>query len=178
MSLHRQLCEDGRCGGSGQVPFLLAEQRRGWSLMIFCARATSGLRRVEEQPGRPPARGTRTIRKCSFDARTRGSTRPSQKTRVRDSKRRAVRVSLDPPALLCTGLSWSRLSRTDLASNETTVAAHRLFLPIPLVDDSARYHQAQQKRRMSPCISLFVVMEWSSVLRGCHRHERRLCDSI
>jgi hypothetical protein len=25
---------------SGQVPFLLAEQRRGWSLMIFCARAT------------------------------------------------------------------------------------------------------------------------------------------
>src|SRR5438552_16245487 len=27
------------------------------------------------QPGRPPARGTRTIRMCSFDARTRGSTR-------------------------------------------------------------------------------------------------------
>ena len=27
---------------SGQVPFLLAEQRRGWSLMIFCARATRG----------------------------------------------------------------------------------------------------------------------------------------
>ena len=26
--------------GSGQVPFLLAEQRREWSLMIFCARAT------------------------------------------------------------------------------------------------------------------------------------------
>ena len=32
--------------GSGQVPFLLAEQRRGWSLMIFCARATRGLRKV------------------------------------------------------------------------------------------------------------------------------------
>jgi hypothetical protein len=31
--------------GSGQVPFLLAEQRREWSLMIFCARATRGLRR-------------------------------------------------------------------------------------------------------------------------------------
>jgi hypothetical protein len=28
--------------GSGQVPFLLAEQRRGWRLMIFCARATRG----------------------------------------------------------------------------------------------------------------------------------------
>ena len=27
------------------------------------------------KPGRPPARGTRTIRMCSFDARTRGSTR-------------------------------------------------------------------------------------------------------
>ena len=24
------------------MPFLLAEQRRGWSLMIFCARATRG----------------------------------------------------------------------------------------------------------------------------------------
>ena len=28
--------------GSGQVPFLLTEQRRGWSLMIICARATRG----------------------------------------------------------------------------------------------------------------------------------------
>ena len=26
--------------------FLLAEQRKGWSLMIFCARATRGLRRM------------------------------------------------------------------------------------------------------------------------------------
>ena len=26
---------------------LLPEQRRGWSLMIFCARATRGLRRME-----------------------------------------------------------------------------------------------------------------------------------
>jgi len=31
--------------GSGRAPSLLAEQRRGWSLMIFCARATRGLRR-------------------------------------------------------------------------------------------------------------------------------------
>jgi hypothetical protein len=29
-------------GGSGQVPFLRAEQKRGWSLMIFFARATRG----------------------------------------------------------------------------------------------------------------------------------------
>ena len=32
-------------GESGQVPFLLAEQRRGWRLMTFCARATRGLGR-------------------------------------------------------------------------------------------------------------------------------------
>ena len=31
------------------------------------------------QPGRPLARGTRTIRMCSFDARNRGSTRPPPK---------------------------------------------------------------------------------------------------
>ena len=28
------------------MPFLLAEQRKGWRLMIFCARATRGLGRV------------------------------------------------------------------------------------------------------------------------------------
>ena len=33
----------GRMGSL--VVFLLVEQRRGWSLMIFCARATRGLRR-------------------------------------------------------------------------------------------------------------------------------------
>src|SRR5882672_4263358 len=33
----------GKSGGL--VVLLLAEQRRGWSLMIFCARATRGLRR-------------------------------------------------------------------------------------------------------------------------------------
>ena len=32
----------GRDGGGTSV---LAEQRKGWSLMIFCARATRGLRR-------------------------------------------------------------------------------------------------------------------------------------
>ena len=40
--------------GSGQVPFLLAEQRKGWSLMIFCARATRGLGKMGgEQPDHP-----------------------------------------------------------------------------------------------------------------------------
>ena len=35
-------------GCEGQAAsFLLAEWRRGWSLMIFCARATRGLRRME-----------------------------------------------------------------------------------------------------------------------------------
>ncbi len=28
--------------GSGQVPFLFAERRKGWKLMNFCARATRG----------------------------------------------------------------------------------------------------------------------------------------
>ena len=28
------------------MPFLLAEPRKGWCLMIFCARATRGLRRM------------------------------------------------------------------------------------------------------------------------------------
>jgi hypothetical protein len=36
-------------------------------------------RKGRGQPGRPPARGTRTIRMCSFDARIRGSTRPPPK---------------------------------------------------------------------------------------------------
>jgi hypothetical protein len=43
--------------------------------MIFCARATRGLKRMGRAPGRPTARGTRTIGMCSFDARNRGSTR-------------------------------------------------------------------------------------------------------
>ena len=29
------------------MPILLAEQRREWSLMIFCARATHGLGKIE-----------------------------------------------------------------------------------------------------------------------------------
>ncbi len=57
--------------GSGQVPFLLAEQRRGWSLMIFCARATRGLRMTRgSRQTVLLARRTRTIRMCSSDARS------------------------------------------------------------------------------------------------------------
>ena len=38
-SLNRMLKKSTSRTGSGQVPFLLAEQRRGWSLMIFlCSR--------------------------------------------------------------------------------------------------------------------------------------------
>jgi len=41
---------------------LLAEQRKGWSLMISCARATRGLRKVRrERPGALRARRTRTM---------------------------------------------------------------------------------------------------------------------
>jgi ABC-type uncharacterized transport system ATPase subunit len=32
-------------GGNSQAILLAREQRRGWSLMIFCAHATRGLRR-------------------------------------------------------------------------------------------------------------------------------------
>ena len=43
--------EDGRSmravkGSLGHSPSRCLEQRRGWSLMIFCARATRGLRRM------------------------------------------------------------------------------------------------------------------------------------
>ena len=51
----REQFSDGRMGKSGQVPFLLAEQRRRWSLMIFCARATRGLRRMGREPPDHPS---------------------------------------------------------------------------------------------------------------------------
>ncbi len=45
--------------------------------MIFCARATRGLRRMgEERPGALLARRTRTMKRCSSDARSRGQPRP------------------------------------------------------------------------------------------------------
>jgi hypothetical protein len=65
-----------RRGQSG-LSLVLAEQRRGWSLMIFCARATRGLRRMgREQPGALLARRTRTVKLCSFDARSKGQPWP------------------------------------------------------------------------------------------------------
>ena len=60
----------------GTTPLLLLCSRSrggGWSLMIFCARATRGLRRVGgEQPTILLARRGRTIRMCSLDARSEG----------------------------------------------------------------------------------------------------------
>ena len=45
--------------------------------MIFCARATRGLRRIgRERPGALLARRTRTVKLCSFDARSKGQPRP------------------------------------------------------------------------------------------------------
>jgi len=41
-SLHYGLFVMVKKNGSGQMSSLLAEQRRGWRLMIFCARATRG----------------------------------------------------------------------------------------------------------------------------------------
>ena len=75
--------------GAGERPgaLLLAEQRRGWSLMIFCARATRGLRsalvgRAQWQINQPPSlKGNEQAWKehlemCSSDARSKGQPRP------------------------------------------------------------------------------------------------------
>jgi hypothetical protein len=48
---------------------LLLDQKMGWSLMIFCARATRGLRRDGgEWPGALLARRARTMKRRSPDA--------------------------------------------------------------------------------------------------------------
>ena len=47
------------------------------------------------QPGCPPARGTRTIKQCSFDARNRGSTRLPLRGVI--GKMRAVKDGLAAP---------------------------------------------------------------------------------
>jgi len=45
--------------------------------MLSCARATRGLRRmVRERPGALLARRTRTVKLCSFDARSQGQPWP------------------------------------------------------------------------------------------------------
>jgi hypothetical protein len=45
--------------------------------MISCARATRGLRRMgRERPGALLARRTRTVKRCSFDARSKGQPWP------------------------------------------------------------------------------------------------------
>jgi hypothetical protein len=47
---------------------LLPEQRRGWSLMIFCVRTTRGLRRMERQrPGALLAHRAPTMKRWSLD---------------------------------------------------------------------------------------------------------------
>jgi len=46
-------------------------------LLVSLARATRGLGRMErEQPGALLARRTRTVKLCSFDARSKGQPRP------------------------------------------------------------------------------------------------------
>jgi len=49
------------------------------------------------QPGRPPARGTRALRKASFDARNRGSTRLPLKRKYGIGRTRAVGAPLTCP---------------------------------------------------------------------------------
>jgi hypothetical protein len=67
--------------------------------MIFCARATRGLRRMErERPGALLARRTRTVKRCSFDARSKGPPWPLPYREVkRIGKRMYVRGSAGSP---------------------------------------------------------------------------------
>jgi len=59
-------------------------------------------RKERGQPGRPPARGTRTLGRCSFDARNRGSTRLSPKeVGKRAWKDHLERGGGGPVGLLC-----------------------------------------------------------------------------
>ena len=62
--------------------------------MIFCARATHGLRRMgRERPGALLFRRTRTVKLCSFDARSKGQTG--------SSLLRKQRASLEPHPSSC-----------------------------------------------------------------------------
>ena len=73
----------------------LLEQRKGGSPDDFLiSRNARPQKEDRRQSGRPPARGTRTIRICSFDARNRGSTRLPLKTKWGIGKTRAVKGSL------------------------------------------------------------------------------------
>jgi hypothetical protein len=82
-------------------------------------------------PGRPPARGTRTIRMCSFDARNRGSTKLPCKERTRRAWRDHYRNVVvrwaqwrphQPPR-------WIRVKSREIARSTRSVGDHaRLFL--------------------------------------------------
>jgi hypothetical protein len=71
--------------GKGRVDRI--EQANRWSPVLVQRAALEGW---EGQPGRPPARGTRTIGMCSLDARNRGSTRRPLKMKWGIGKTRAV----------------------------------------------------------------------------------------
>jgi hypothetical protein len=62
--------------------------------MIFCSRATRGLRRMgRERPGALLARRTRTVKLCSFDARSKGQPWPL-------SSREVMRIGRPSPGLM------------------------------------------------------------------------------
>jgi hypothetical protein len=61
-------------------------------MSVLCSRN----RGRDRQPGRPPARGTRTIGMCSFDARNRGSTRLPLKMKYEIERLRAVEDQSGP----------------------------------------------------------------------------------
>jgi hypothetical protein len=62
------------CRGGRYLPGIQGGQKMKGRPLACCDRAT-GTQEGNEQPGRPPARGTRALGRASFDARIRGSTR-------------------------------------------------------------------------------------------------------
>jgi hypothetical protein len=91
--------------------------------MIFCARATRGLRRMErERPGALLARRTRTMKRCSFDARSKGQPWPLPYREVKKiGKRMYVRGSAGSPGKSRMSLFLGPTVRTlELVSIATT----------------------------------------------------------
>jgi hypothetical protein len=77
VSWARLVAKDGERLLGGVARWEQKRREGGWRLMISCARATRGLRRMErERPGAFLARRTRTVKLCLFDARSKGQPWP------------------------------------------------------------------------------------------------------
>src|ERR1044071_8227512 len=81
-------------GGVGRWERRRCERMEPDDLLILAQRACS--EGWEGQTSHPPARGTRTIRMCSFDARNRGSTRLPLKRQGEKLKKARSGRSISP----------------------------------------------------------------------------------